>query len=70
MNNLNQINGDKQLYNQLCWWMTEYADWKTKVDRDDCGGIDEAQPEYIIELLKQAVDVMDEIHQSCRWRDE
>ena len=68
MDNLNKINGDKHLYDQLCWWMTEYDDWKAKVDGDDCGGIDEAQPEYMQELIKQAMDIMYDIYQTCGYK--
>jgi len=60
MDNLNKINGDKDLYDRLSVWMADYED-PTLVMEDKEMTLSEAERF----LYHQAFDVMYDIYQTC-----
>ena len=62
MDTLNKVNGDKNLYDRVCWWMTEYDDWRAKMDLEN--------PDYMQELIKQAMDIFYDVYQTCGYERE
>lgn len=62
MDTLNKVNGDKNLYDRVCWWMTEYDDWQAKMDLEN--------PDYMQELIKQAMDIFYDVYQTCGYERE
>jgi hypothetical protein len=60
MDNLNKINGDKNLYDRICVWMADYEDPDAR---------DEDRPMNKLEadayLLEEAMTLFHDIYQTC-----
>ncbi len=57
MDNLNKINGDKDLYDRICGWMAEMDDMQEEPTAWETGS-----GKY---MLDQAMQIMYDIYQTC-----
>ena len=59
--NLNKINGNKDLYDRLCTWMADIEDHDPQPEADEVTNLDS----FINDMLDQAMEIMYDIYQTC-----